>query len=210
MLRTLLGAALLATTATAATAQEDYSTILSGGAALGSQSHSLVAGAQRVSFTVPVAQEEGPRFGVLLQPSPPDGGLAALTFHTPEQGLIEAVHLSTAMIPMEGTAQDRQEAFRTLLRDTAVPALQGKLSDLQVETTRNMRLGGFDAVELTGTASHPTHGALRWRLMGILNPSGPDSLYTLSQVATAALPVTGPENFGQSLSGRLLDSLRFD
>lgn len=212
MLKNLSHAAALLLGLASAAAAQDYTTLLDGSGTLGSRLHSLpgTGGAPSLLMEVPIAAEGGPRFGVLLDSAPTGGGLAAFTFHTPEQGLVEALHLSNATIPETGTAQDRLEAFRALLRDEAVPALSTRLSGMAVETTRNMKLAGFDAVEMTGTASDPTHGPLRWRLLGILNPNSAESFYALTQVATDQLPVTGPENFSQSLSGRLLDTLRIN
>lgn len=211
MLKHLAVAALLAGLCSGASAQ-GYGGILDGSADLGARLHSLegAGDAPALLVRVPIPVEGGPRFGVLLDSAPAGGGIAAFSFHTPEQGLVEALHVSSATIPQTGTAQDRLETFRTLLRDDAVPALRGRLTDLAVETTRNMQIAGFDAVEMTGTASDAAHGPLRWRLVGVLNPNGTDCFYALSQVATAQLPVTGPENFAQSLGGRLLDSLRFN
>lgn len=204
-------AALLAGLSTSAFGQ-GYGGILDASATLGARLHSLTGGGDAPSLLVrvPIPAEGGPRFGVLLDTAPAEGGIAAFSFHTPERGLVEALHLSTATIPQTGSAQDRLEAFRALLRDEAIPTLSGKLSGLAVETTRNMQVAGLDAVEMTGTASDPAHGPLRWRLLGILNPNGADSFYALAQVATNELPVTGPETFPQSLSGRLLESLRLN
>lgn len=210
MLRPFICAALLCLPAAAASAQAQVSALLDSDAVLESRAVSLAAGAHSVSLQVPVPVPDGVRFGVLRDAAPAGGGIAAYSFHTPEQTLIESVHLSTASIPTGGDPQARLETFRGLLRSQAVPALQEALPGLAVETTRNMQVAGLDAVELTGTATHPTHGPLRWRLLGVLNPEGAVSLYTLSQVATSALPVTGPENFGQSLSGRMLRTLRYD
>lgn len=200
---------------TAAAPAQDYAPLLEADADLGARLHSIEAtpGAipgPAVTLRVPIARAEGPRFGVLLDAAPADGGIAAFTFHTPENRLIESLHIAPARVPVEADPQDRLEVLRALLLEEAVPALRDRLSGLEVQTTRNTEIAGLGAVEITGIATDDTQGALRWRLVGLLNPRVADSLYALAQVSLRDMPVTGPENFDRSLSGRLLESLRYN
>jgi hypothetical protein len=136
--------------------------------------------------------------------------MVTFTFHTPQNALIEAVNLSTAVIPLEEERQRRLEIFGALMRQTALPAIKAALPGATSDGLRPIEVAGLPAIEMLGNADHPEHGPIRWRLVGIPNPEAAESIYAFVQVATDQLPLPASDDFARSLSGRLLTSLQFN
>jgi hypothetical protein len=197
-----------------ATAQ-DYASLLDTSSDLRGRLHAITAvpgqdGITPITIRVPLAREEGPSFGVLIDEPPSDGGMVTFTFHTPQNALIEAVNLSTAVIPLEEERQRRLEIFGALMRQTALPAIKAALPGATSDGLRPIEVAGLPAIEMLGNADHPEHGPIRWRLVGIPNPEAAESIYAFVQVATDQLPLPASDDFARSLSGRLLTSLQFN
>ena len=164
-----------------------------------------------VTVRVPVFGDNTPppRFGVLLDDAPPDGGALTVTFQTPEGALIEAVNLSSATIPTDLPAKRRVEVFAVLLQQRVLPKIVAALPGATSDGLRPTEVAGFDGVEMLGRATHPDHGPIRWRLVGIPHPERAESVYAFVQVATDRLPLPEANDFARSLTGRLLTSLQF-
>ena len=210
-LRALALCTLLALPATA----QDYAGLLDSSSDLRGRLHAITAapgqeGITPITIRVPLAREDGPSFGVLIDEPAGDGGMVTFTFQTPEGALIEAVNLSTAIIPQGNDTPRRQEMFGALMRNEVLPAIQAALPGATSDGLRPIEVGGLPAIEMLGRAEHPEHGPIRWRLVGIPNPDAAESVYAFVQVATDRLPLPASDDFARSLSGRLLSSLQFN
>lgn len=159
------------------------------------------------SIIVPKSPGEGPQFVARVQDTP-EHGLAIFTFSTPDAELIETISWAEAKVPM-GKMKLRLSHFAAILNSETLPWLLQQFPDSQRTGIRPIRVGGYQAVELLGTYTHPIHGPIRFRLVGVPHPDKEASLVALSQVALDKIGLTSVDDLPRSLTGRLLTSLKF-
>ena len=138
----------------------------------------------------------------------PVTGLLKFVFVTPGGGFIESVSLSAASMPI-AELDKRLEYFATVLRTEVVPGLVDGKSEATSANTRPTKLGDTDAVELFGSYKDATYGTIHWRLVGLPHPDREEGFVALVQVAETAVPITSPEDYPATLTGRLLETFSF-
>ena len=193
---------------------QDYADILKEDTVTSGRVYSVTAAPGQTGITpltvrVPVANDEGPAFGVLKAEPPAEGGMVAFTFHDAQNQLIESVSLSQAILPTDLERNRRLEVFGALLQRDVLPVITATYPDATTDGARPTKIGTLAAIEILGDANHPTEGPLRWRIVGVVHPDQPEGVYALIQVATDRMPLSSADDFAQSLSGRMLRSIEF-
>ena len=158
-------------------------------------------------FQLVVPTDRDGTWGARLAKSPKNT-LARVIFTMPDGAFVENIGFFSATLPFSGT-EARLERFATLLNFNVVPILLKQFPDGQKSGIRKTRVGPYEAVEIFGGYTHPDYGPMQWRLVGIPHPDRRDSIYTLSQIALRSMPLPSVDDFGHSLWGMTLESMRY-
>ncbi|MFY0635582.1 MAG: hypothetical protein JXQ91_17350 [Vannielia sp.] len=140
----------------------------------------------------------------------PQVGLVKFVFSTEAGGLIEAVTFSELTLPMSDDEEPRLNYLMEIMSALIVPGLIDGKAEASRSNTRKVEVGGHTAVEIFGTYAHPDFGKVHWRLVGLPNPEGEAGVVALAQISEEAVPITSPDDFPSSLSGRVLESFSFE
>ncbi|SIO12700.1 hypothetical protein [Vannielia litorea] len=139
----------------------------------------------------------------------PQTGLVKFVFSTEGGGLIEAVTFSDLSLPM-AEEEPRLEYLMEIMNALVVPGfIEGKAGASR-QNIRKVDVGGLRAVEIFGSYDDPTFGKVHWRLLGLPNPQAEAGVVALAQISEEAVPIGSPDDFPSSLSGRVLESLKFE
>ncbi len=140
----------------------------------------------------------------------PQTGLVKFVFSTEGGGLIEAVTFSELSLPMADDEEPRLNYLMEIMSALVVPGLVEGKADASRTNTRKVEIGGKTAVEIFGTYTDADYGKIHWRLLGLPNAEAEAGVVALAQIAEEAVPITSPDDFPASLSGRLLESFSFE
>lgn len=163
-----------------------------------------------VPFSVSVPNRDGV---VLIADGAPDGGaFVKFTFATdtePRQ-FLENIQIVTASIPMAEDAEDpamtRIQISARVLQEQVFPQAVAGFDNPQILAIEQINFGDVVAVHLVGTYGDPGIGPMMVRLTMMLNPDGPESYFTISNINTTLVPVVDGETLAASMTGRVLNS----
>lgn len=158
------------------------------------------------AVVVPTSENGDYQSRVLQTPSQ---GLVKFTFATPGGGFVETLSLSAARVPM-GDEERRLEYLVEMMNAELVPAIVAGKAEVERAKIRKIYLGRINGAEIFGSYTDETYGTVHWRLVGLPNPGAEEGLVGLAQIAQAAVPISSPDDFTSSLTGRILKSLSFD
>lgn len=141
----------------------------------------------------------------------PEEGFATLirvSYATEDQLLIENVRITPMTIPM-GPVDERLQIVDQLMRKQVLPAFVQGYDDPQYFLSRAIKVNTYDAVEVIATMKDATLGLIHVRLVGILNPDGPETMFAVSNVVDQFKPLTHPDQYPRTLSGYIIDHFEF-
>ena len=139
----------------------------------------------------------------------PRTGLVKFVFATPGGGLIESVTFSEMSLPV-AEEEPRLEYLVELLNTEVLPGLANGKTDASRANIRKTEVGGVPGVEAFGTYTHADYGKMHWRVVALPKPDAEAGVVALAQISEEAVPITSPNEYPASLSGRVIESFSFE
>jgi len=158
----------------------------------------------RLKMIIPTAKDT---YRILVD-NQPSGGMVKINFATPDQTLIDSVHIIDATIPMQ--AMDKRLAqFAGLLKDSVYPISVDGMADAKLLALRNQQMGKYATVELIATYTDPEIGPMYLRILGVPHPDKAESIFIIINVNAQLEPLDNLDQFAQTLSGKTVNSITF-
>ncbi len=160
------------------------------------------------SFVVPLSPTK--TYETFVETPPKLGGESwiKLSFATPERELIENIQFVNMRVPM-GEVKARLEAVAAVLVKNALPGVFKGRTNTGRDTVRAIKIGDYDAVEVIGHFDEPKLGKMYARLVGILNPDGPDGVVAIANIVLSRVPVKKPDDFAETRGGATLAHFKY-
>jgi hypothetical protein len=157
------------------------------------------------SFLVPTADD----VRELMDPAPrPGDAFVKVNFATNDLALIENLQFVPITLPMT-TPDERLQTLAQLLAEDAFSMAVAGYENYTRDLVRLTTVGDYQAVEVIGRIDSPDLGLIYVRLVGIPNPAGPESVFTIANVVAALEPLPSPEDFPQTRGGTALKHFKY-
>jgi len=152
------------------------------------------------TFLVPDREGVTPLYNT---PTQPNSMLVKVNFATEERQLIENLQFVTMSLPMA----DHKARFTNLAR-----LLANNVYNSAVKTypenkflgARETKIGNYDAVEVIGKYVDPNLGLVYLRIVGIPNPDGAESIFTVANIVASRVEIKHVDDLARTLSGTAL------
>ncbi len=122
--------------------------------------------------------------------------------------LIENQRFVTLTLPM-GPAEERLQTLARLLANDGFNRAVAGYEQNEYIGTRGTKIGDYDAIEVVGRYVDPAIGLLYVRIVGIPNPDGETSIFSVSNVVADRFDLTGPDDLSLTGSGKTLASFEY-
>ena len=160
-------------------------------------------------FSVVVPLSPTKEYEVFADPAPKPGkAWIKISFATSDRQLIENVQFVNMTVPM-GEVEPRLRAAARALVDEGLPDMFKGKANPGRDAVRVIKIGDYDAVEVIAHYDDPEVGTMYGRMVGILNPDGPDSVVAIANVVLSRVPVKTADDFARTRGGVLLANFKY-
>ena len=159
------------------------------------------------SFVVPLSPTK--EYEVFVDPAPKPGeAWIKINFATSDRQLIENIQFVNLTVPMGDTKDRLNAAARALVNEGLPDLIRGK-ANAGRDVVRAIKIGDYAAAEVIAHFDDPDVGAMVGRMVGILNPDGPDSVVAIANVVLSRVPVKTADDFARTRGGALLANFKY-
>ena len=145
---------------------------------------------------------------LLGAPTPGTGEIIKVNFATMDRQLIENMRFVNLDLS-EVDAEDRQEVVGSLFEDEVFGNVVVNHPDNEFFGVRYIKIGDYDGVEAAGQVIDDDIGLIYIRLVGILNPNGPDSIVALINIVADRMPMENINDMARTFTGTALRYFEF-
>ena len=122
--------------------------------------------------------------------------------------LIENQRFVTLTLPM-GPPEERLQALARLLANDGFSMAVAGYKQNEYIGTRGTKIGDYDAIEVVGRYVDPAIGVLYVRIVGIPNPNGEISIFSVANVVADKFDLSDPDDLALTGSGKTLSSFEY-
>lgn len=145
----------------------------------------------------------------LMDPAPKPGeAYLKINFATEDKQLIENIQFVPMTIPMGPEDQRLQVAGKLLANNVFTRAVANAKSSKRINV-RKVDINGYAAVEVVGMWESDDSGTMYIRIVGIPNPNGPESVFTVANIVAARQEVPTPDDLPRTRSGTTLRNFKY-
>jgi len=163
------------------------------------------------TFLVPSSDGVVPLYNTATEPG---GMLLKVSFATEESvgtenvQLIENLQFVGMSLPM-AEPKERLTTLAKLLANDAFSASVAGYAQSKYIGTRQTKIGDYIAIEVVGEYIDPQLGHMYLRIVGIPNPDGPNSIFTISNVVASRLNLKSIDDLARTSSGAGLSRFEY-
>ncbi len=172
--------------------------------AYGEQHHKAVP--SPFSFVVPLSPSK--EYEVFFDAEPPGDAWIKLSFATSDRQLIENIQFVHLTVDM-GDLKAREQAVAQALINGGLPTVFEGRTNTGRDSVRAIKIGDYDAVEVIAHYDEPKLGKMYARLVGIINPNGPDGVAAVANVVLSRVPLKTVDDFAKTRGGALLSYFKY-
>ncbi|HHG91122.1 MAG TPA: hypothetical protein ENJ90_11695 [Devosia sp.] len=125
-----------------------------------------------------------------------------------DRRLIENQRFVTMTLPM-GPPEERLQVLARLLANDGFNRAVASYEKNEYIGTRGTKIGDYDAIEVVGRYVDPAIGLLFVRIVGIPNPDGETSIFSVANIVADMFELTGPDDLALTGSGKTLASFEY-
>ena len=159
------------------------------------------------SFVVPLSPTKA--YETFVETAPKLGeAWIKLSFATSDRQLIENIQFVNMTVPMGEPQARLKAAAGALVNEGLAQTFKGKANSGR-DVVRAIKIGDYDAVEVIAHYDDAKLGKMYARLVGILNPDGPDGVVAVANIVLSQVPVKSVDDFARTRGGALLSNFKY-